>query len=83
MFEGKAPKVGVAGRTLTELCGELMWCWLEDLPTDEWCKAEELMEFDVEEVDEALECAGGRCMERIDETDDDVDFRPRRPEPRR
>lgn len=50
IFEGNAEVVGVAGSTLTELCGEravgrglLM--------------ADEITEFEVEEVEEVLECA--------------------------
>ena len=83
MLDGKAPKVGVAGRTLTLLCGELMRCWVEEgLPAEEWCSAEEVTEFEVEDVEQAFECAGGRCMERIEVTDEVVEFLPRRPEAR-
>ena len=45
MLEGNAAMVGVAGNTLTELCGE----------RDTRLKAEELTEFVVEDVEEALE----------------------------
>lgn len=38
-----------------------------------------MTELVVEDVDDALECAGGLCMERMEETDEDVDLRPRRP----
>ena len=33
----------------------------------------------MDDVDEALEWLGNWCILRIDETDDDVDLRPRRP----
>lgn len=46
MFEGKEEMVGVAGRTLTDVCGDR-----EVLENG----AEEWIEFEVEEVDEALE----------------------------
>lgn len=51
MFEGKAETVGVAGRTLTEVCGER-----EDRPPPVLGgTAEECTLLEVEEVDEALE----------------------------
>ena len=46
MLEGKDETVGVAGRTLTDVCGDR-----EVLENG----AEEWIEFEVEEVDEALE----------------------------
>lgn len=58
------------GRTLTEEWGEREV--LEKL-TLEW------MELDVEEVEEALEWLGIWWMLRMEETDDEVDLRPRRP----
>ena len=45
-LEGKAEVVGVAGRTLTEECGDRV---------DFKLMAEELTELELEEVDEALE----------------------------
>jgi len=60
----------VEGRTLTEEWGEREV--LEKL-TLEW------MELDVEEVEEALEWLGIWWMLRMEETDDEVDLRPRRP----
>ena len=49
MFEGNVEMVGVAGRTLTEVCGER-----EGLEK----AAEEWMELVVEDVEEALEWLG-------------------------
>ena len=70
MFEGKVEMVGVAGRTLTEVWGER-----EGLEK----AAEEWMEFVVEDVEEALEWLGTWWMLRIEETEEEVDLRPRRP----
>jgi len=71
--------VGVAGSTLTEECGERVELCRSDVDVD----VGEAM--DVDDVDEALECEC-RCLEpaafgidRIDDTDEDVDFLPRRP----
>ena len=75
MFEGKDEDVGVAGSTLMLLWGDLVsLCgWLPDTDT-----AGEAM--DAEDVDEALECEWWWCgIERIEDTDEDVDFLPRRP----
>lgn len=54
--------------------------------TEEWGEREvlekltlEWMELDVEEVEEALEWLGIWWMLRMEETDDEVDLRPRRP----
>jgi hypothetical protein len=67
--------VGVAGSTLIEACG--------DRPTllpPGLCRFSRLLE----DADEALLCVWWRGMLRIDETEDEVDLRPRRPtEPRR
>jgi hypothetical protein len=74
MLEGKADEVGVAGSTLMLLCGDLLsLCeWPETLTAGEVMEAEE--------VEDAFECEWWWCgMERIEETDEDVDFRPRRP----
>jgi hypothetical protein len=72
MLEGKEDEVGVAGRTLMLLWGDLVNLW------PEMDTAGELM--DIEDVEEALECVWWWCgIERMDETEDDVDFRPRRP----
>jgi hypothetical protein len=71
MLFGKEEFVGVAGRTLTEVCGDF------DLrPETE--TAGEVM--DAEEVDEALECEWWWYgIERTEDTEEDVDLRPRRP----
>lgn len=70
MFEGKVEMIGVAGRTLTEVCGER-----EGLEK----AAEEWIELVVEEVEEALEWLGTWWILRIEETEEEVDLRPRRP----
>ena len=69
MVEGNAVVEGVAGRTLTELCGE----------RDTRFKADEFTEFVVEDVEEAFEWVWTWWMLRIEETDEEVDLRPRRP----
>ena len=69
-MEGKEETVGVDGRTLTEVCGERV---VLENGTDEW------IELAVDDVDEALEWLGRWCMLRMEETDEDVDLRPRRP----
>lgn len=76
MLEGKVVVVGVEGRTLTEVCGERPVVF-EALLVDG--KAEEWTELDVEEVDEALEWVWTWWMLRMELTDEEVDFRPRRP----
>ena len=75
MLEGKAGSVGVAGRTLTDECGEGRWWTMVAFVPN----AEELMEFVVEEVEEALEWVVTWWMLRMDETELEVDLRPRRP----
>ena len=74
MLDGKEAFVGVAGRTLTEACGDL---GMEVL----WVETE--MEGEVmlmEEVDEALEWVWWWWgIERMEEMDEEVDLRPRRP----
>lgn len=70
IFEGKVEMVGVAGRTLTEVCGER-----EGLEK----AAEEWMELVVEDVEDALEWLGTWWILRIEETEEEVDLRPRRP----
>ena len=70
MFEGKDAAVGVAGRTLTEVCGER-----EDFENG----TDECTEFEVDDVEDALEWEGIWWMLRMEETEEDVDFRPRRP----
>ena len=76
MLEGKVVDVGVAGRTLMLLCGDFFVCeamWPETVETEG-----EAMEAD--EVDEALLCVWWWCgIERMLETEEDVDLRPRRP----
>ena len=74
MLEGKDEDVGVAGRTLMLLCGDLdSLC--------EWPDVDTVGDTsEAEDVDDALLCEWWWCgMLRIDDTDDDVDLRPRRP----
>lgn len=70
MLEGNADVVGVAGRTLTEVWGER-----ETLLR--FVEVEAVMEF--EEVEEALECVCTWWMLRMEEIEEEVDLRPRRP----
>jgi len=74
MLEGKDEDVGVAGRTLMLLCGDLdglCECPLTE-PEGEASEAEDM--------DDALLWEWWWCgMDRIEDTDEDVDFRPRRP----
>jgi hypothetical protein len=66
---GKVEEVGVAGSTLILLCGDFLGAMLT---------AGEAM--DAEEVDDAFECVWWWCgMLRMEDTDEDVDLRPRRP----
>lgn len=76
MFEGKVVAVGVDGSTFTEVCGERP-LFLVALLMDG--KAEEWTEFEVEDVEEALEWLWMWWMLRMELTEEDVDFRPRRP----
>ena len=73
MLLGKPTVVGVAGSTLTEWCGLRLAC-RADFETD---VETELLE----EVELALlwEWWWVWCIERIEETDEEVDFLPRRP----
>lgn len=74
MLLGKEEDVGVAGRTLMLLCGDLvsLWAWPETETAGEAMLAEE--------VEDALLCEWWWCgMERMEDTDDEVDLRPRRP----
>lgn len=71
----KEPAVGVAGKTFTEVCGER--------PLTEREAGELTVSNELEDWDEALLWAGRRGMERTEETEDEVDFRPRRPDERR
>ena len=71
-FEGNAEVVGVAGRTLREL-------WGERAVGRGLFMAEDMTELELDEVDEVLECACAWCMLRIDETEEEVDFLPRKP----
>lgn len=72
MLDGKVVFVGVAGSTFTLACGDLAVLGPEiDMVGD-------VME--AEEVELALECVWWWCgIDRIDEMDEDVDLRPRRP----
>jgi hypothetical protein len=76
ILEGKVVDVGVAGRTLMLLCGDFLVCeemWPDIVETEG-----EAMEAD--EVEEALLCVWWWCgIERMLETEEDVDLRPRRP----
>lgn len=71
MLEGKAEVVGVAGRTLMELWGERAGLGAG--------RAEEGFEVEVEEGEEALECGCAGWMLRMEEMEEEVDLRPRRP----
>lgn len=74
MLDGKVEDVGVAGRTLMLLCGLLLILW----PWPDTETAGEAM--DAEDVDDAFECEWWWCgMLRIEDMDEEVDFRPRRP----
>ena len=67
--------VGVAGSTFIDACGDLPTLLLPGL----W-RVSRLFE----DAEEALLCVWWRGILRIDETDEDVDLRPRSPtEPRR
>lgn len=74
MFEGKDEDVGVAGRTFMLLCGDLEGLW-------EWPDVETAGEtMEAEDVDDALLCEWWWCgMLRMEDTDEEVDLRPRRP----
>lgn len=72
MLEGKEEVVGVAGRILTELWGERDGRFVGG-------RAEDWTELDVEDVELALEWLGTWWMLRMEETEDEVDLRPRRP----
>jgi hypothetical protein len=73
MLEGKVEFVGVAGRSLTDVWGDL---GLEAVAET----VGEAMEAEAEEVEDAFECVWWWCgMERMEETDEEVDLRPRRP----
>jgi hypothetical protein len=74
MLDGKDEDVGVAGRTFTLAWGDLasLCEWPDTLTAGE--------ATDAEDVEEALECEWWWCgRERIEETDEEVDFLPRRP----
>lgn len=73
MLEGKVVEVGVAGRTLTLLCGDLvLWC---PLTVETLGEAMETLE-----VEEALLWVWWWCgMLRMLLTEEEVDLRPRRP----
>jgi hypothetical protein len=76
MLEGKVEEVGVAGSTLMLLCGDFRWLWLWLWP-DMLTAGEAML---AEDVEEALECVWWWCgMLRMEDTDEDVDLRPRRP----
>ena len=72
MLLGKLPVVGVAGRTLTEWCGLRGWRGVLEMVVE--------ME-PLEEVELALLWLWWwvLCMDRMEETEDEVDFRPRSP----
>lgn len=71
MLLGKEGFVGVAGRTLTEAWGDFDLRPVTDT-------AGEVM--DADEVEDALECEWWwNGIERTEDTEEDVDLRPRRP----
>jgi hypothetical protein len=76
MLEGKVDEVGVAGRTLMLLCGLLvLWELMWPLTVETLGEA-----MDADDVEDALLCVWWWCgMLLILETDEEVDFRPRRP----
>jgi hypothetical protein len=77
MLLGKVEEVGVAGRTFILLCGDLATL-CELICPDTVDTLGEAIEAD--DVDDALLCVWWWCgMLLILETDEDVDFRPRRP----
>lgn len=75
MLEGNCELVGVAGRTLTLECGERPG--FSRAPLLVFDAAGEARE--AEDVEDALECECTWCMLRTEDTDEDVDLRPRRP----
>ena len=81
MLEGKCVVVvGVAGRILTEAWGERVVkvvVFMEAEP-DPWAFVL-LVVIEADDVDDALECEWTWWMLRTDDTEEDVDFRPRRP----
>jgi hypothetical protein len=75
MLVGKEVDVGVAGRTLTDEWGDRGTLWGAETET-----AGEAMETEAEDVDDALLCVWWWWgMLRIEDTDEEVDLRPRRP----
>jgi hypothetical protein len=72
MFDGNDDDVGVAGSTLTLLCGDFV-CLCPETET-------EGDPMDIEDVEDAFECEWWWCgIERMEDTDEEVDFLPRRP----
>ena len=74
MLDGNVEMVGVAGRTLTEVCGERAVRgpgFMADVASER--------ELEVEDVDEALEWLCTWWILRTEETDEEVDLRPRSP----
>lgn len=65
-FEGNAPMVGVVGSTLIDGCGDRALLRFGLL----------IVSMLFEDTDDALLC---RCILRTDETEEDVDFLPLRP----
>lgn len=77
MFDGKVEDVGVAGRTLMLLWGDRLTLWLLMWPLTVETLGEAI---EADDVDEALLCVWWWCgIERMLDTDEDVDLRPRRP----
>jgi hypothetical protein len=65
--------VGVAGSTFTDEWGDFGVLWCEMVETEGETR-------DAEEVEDALECVWWWCgMERMEDTEEEVDLRPRRP----
>lgn len=75
MLEGKVVAIGVEGSTFTKACGE----WPVRAAEFVEGKADECTELEVEDVEDALEWVCTWWMLRIEETDEEVDLRPRRP----
>jgi len=65
--DGKVEEVGVAGRTLIE-------------PRGERGDFNVMLDMDADDVEEAFECVL-LWKERMEDTDDEVEFRPPRPRP--
>lgn len=61
--------LGVVGRTLTDVCGDRLTIFADAVGVSR----------PFEDTEDALECECAWWIVRMDETDDEVDLRPRRP----